>query len=416
MLIREIHLGIKNLMMHGLRSLLTILGMVFGVGSVVAMLAVGEGASHQAMEQVKMLGSNNIIINSINPAETAIAQEQLVNVYGLLAKDEKRIRQSFETVVRTVPVRLQREVGRVGSRSLELRLVGTTPDWVHVVKRPLLKGRFLLPRDLEGNNNVVVLTEYAARRMLAGGESIGEKVRIDGKLFTIVGIVKSHLSLSEGIQFPDRREDAYIPLTTLRQRFGDIITRRSSGTSERNLVELHQILVEVNQADRVESTAHAIKTMLTTFHERVDYQLQVPLTLLREAKRTKRTFNVVLGSIAAISLLVGGIGIMNIMLANVTERTREIGIRRAIGAKRRQILRQFVIETVVLSMLGGLLGIGLGLFIPWLVTRYSGLPTLVTPASIALSLFISMTIGIIFGIYPAKRAAQLDPIEALRHD
>jgi putative ABC transport system permease protein len=174
--------------------------------------------------------------------------------------------------------------------------------------------------------------------------------------------------------------------------------------------------VQVNETEKVEATARGIETMLNRFHKNKDYRLQVPLALLRQAEATKRTFNIVLGSIAAISLLVGGIGIMNIMLASVTERTREIGIRRAIGAKRKQIIGQFLIETVVLSMAGGLLGIGLGFFIPWLITRIAGMPTEVTTISLVLSLGISMAIGIIFGLYPARRAAQLDPIQALRHE
>lgn len=413
---REIQLGLNNLRLHTMRSLLTVLGMVFGVGSVVAMLAVGEGASRQALEQILLLGSNNIMVNTIKPVDSGMDSDQFINIYGLLFADEQRISHSYEAIQQTVPVRLMRKTGRVGSRSLELRLVGTTPDWFQIVNRPLLAGRQLLSHDLEKNSNVIVLTEYAARRLLAGHGTIGERVRIQGNLFTVVGIIKSHLALSGGVQAPDRREDGYIPLSTLRKRFGDVEMLESAGSELRESVELHQIIVEVAQTSRVESTARAIETMLTRFHERNDYQLQVPLALLRQAEKTKHTFNVVLGSIAAISLLVGGIGIMNIMLATVTERTREIGIRRAIGAKRSQIIRQFLIETVVLSTLGGLLGIGLGLFIPWLITRFSGMPTLVTPFSLLISLSISMAVGIIFGIYPARRAAGLDPIAALRHE
>jgi len=228
--------------------------------------------------------------------------------------------------------------------------------------------------------------------------------------------VRSESGFGGDIQTPDQDVDAYIPLEVARERFGDIFTRRAAGARIRELVELHQIIAEVATLEEVESAAAGIEALLKRFHRKDDYRVSVPLALLRQAEATKRTFNIVLGSIAAISLLVGGIGIMNIMLASVTERTREIGIRRAIGAKRKQIVGQFLIETVVLSTTGGLIGIGIGLLVPWLITSFAGMPTVVKPWSLVLSLGISMTVGILFGIYPAFRAAELDPIEALRHE
>jgi len=195
-----------------------------------------------------------------------------------------------------------------------------------------------------------------------------------------------------------------------------VISRRTAGTRERELVELHQMIVEVDSIEDVEPAAKGIEEMLKRFHKKKDYLVSVPLALLRQAEATKRTFNIVLGSIAGISLLVGGIGIMNIMLASVTERTQEIGIRRAIGAKRRQIIGQFLVETVVLSINGGFIGIVLGILVPSLITYFSGMPTVITVGSIVLPLFISGGIGIVFGLYPAIRAAKVDPIVALRHE
>jgi putative ABC transport system permease protein len=195
-----------------------------------------------------------------------------------------------------------------------------------------------------------------------------------------------------------------------------MIIRRTSGSREMSRVELHQLIVQIRSNDEVEAAAAGITRMLERFHKKLDYRISVPLALLRQAEATKRNFNIVLGSIAGISLLVGGIGIMNIMLASVTERTREIGVRRAIGAKRKQIVIQFLIETMVLSTLGGFIGIGIGVSIPWLVTYFSGMPTVVTLYSLILSVGISMGVGIVFGLYPAIRAANLDPIEALRHE
>ncbi len=415
---RNIRLGVKNLLLHKLRSLLTMLGVVFGVGSVVAMLAVGEGASAEALEQIRSLGSHNIIITSIMPVEdeSQSTVRSRLSIYGLRYNDEHRIRESFEAVERTVPVKLVRKSGRLGELTMELRVVGTVPAWFDLVRRPIVAGRMLEERDMDRRANVVVLTEHGARRLLAGQHTIGQMLNIGGDTFEVVGIVQSEDTQAGGIQTPDREVDAYIPINTARERFGDYIVRRTSGSRSRERVELHQLIVQVRSTEEVEQVADGIEHMLHLFHDKVDYTLSVPLALLRQAEATKRTFNIVLGSIAGISLLVGGIGIMNIMLASVTERTREIGIRRAIGAKRRQIISQFLIETVVLSMLGGLIGIGMGIVIPQLITYFAGMHTLVTIPSIILSVGISMLVGIVFGMYPAARAANLDPIVALRHE
>lgn len=417
-LLQNIQSGVKNLLLHKLRSMLTMLGMVFGVASVIAMLSIGEGASKQALEDIRKLGSTNIIINAVKPVEdeAAASVRTWLSVYGLLYDDEARIRESFDTVIRTVPVKIVRKEGRLYERSLEMRIIGTTSSWFDLVERPMIAGRRLLDHDERTLASVCVLTEYGARRLLATHGSIGEALRIGDYSFEVVGIVKSEEGQGGDIQTPDEKVDAYIPVTVARRRFGDVNFRRTTGSSESELVELHQLIVEVKSNQDVEKTAVAIEAMLKRFHKKKDYVLSVPLTLLRQAESTKRTFNIVLGSIAAISLLVGGIGIMNIMLASVTERTREIGVRRAIGAKRKEIVLQFLIETVVLSVVGGLIGIGIGISIPWLVTYFAGMPTVVTGASLVLSAGISVAIGIIFGLYPAIRAANLDPITALRHE
>jgi len=417
-LVRNVRLGIKNLLLHKLRSSLTMLGVVFGVGSVIAMLAVGEGASKEALEQIRKLGSHNIMISAAKPMEEEEATEVRIymSVYGLQYEDEKRIAETIPSVRRTVPAKTVRREGRLGERSLELRVVGTTQDWFELVAREVIAGRVLTARDVEAKANVVVLTEYGARRLLATRASIGELLRIGRDSFEVIGIVKSETGIGGGLQAPDQQIDAYIGLPVARERFGDIFTKRTAGTSTRELVQLHEIIVEATSIDAVEATASAIEALLKRFHKKTDYRVSVPLALLRQAEATKRTFNIVLGSIAAISLVVGGIGIMNIMLATVTERTREIGIRRAIGAKRRQIVEQFLVETVVLTISGGLVGVIIGILIPRAISRFAGMATVVSLYSVVLALGISVGIGIIFGLYPAIRAAGLDPIEALRHD
>jgi putative ABC transport system permease protein len=417
-IVRNILLGIENLLLHKLRSFLTMLGVVFGVGSVVAMLSVGEGASKEALAQIRKLGSDNIIISSVKSAEEeqASTQHSHMSIYGLTYEDHHRVAASFKDVRQTAPVKLLRKESRLGERSMELRVVGATPEWFHLVPRDVVAGRVLLQTDQDQRSPVVVLTEFGARKLLATEATIGQTLRIGGNEFGVVGIVRSESGQAGNIQIPDQEIDCYIPLEVARRYYGDIFAKRTSGSEERELVQLHQIIVQVDDPKHAEAVAAGIERMLGIFHQKKDYIVSVPLALLKQAEATKRTFNIVLGSIAGISLLVGGIGIMNIMLASVTERTREIGIRRAIGAKRKQIVLQFLIETVVLSTTGGLIGLGIGILIPALIRYFSGMPTVVTMNGILLPLFVSMAVGILFGIYPALHAAKVDPIVALRHE
>lgn len=415
---RDFKLGLKNLMLHKLRSLLTMLGLVFGVGSVIAMLAIGEGASAEAMDQIRKLGSRNIIITAQKATEESASTQDNVrmSIYGLLYEDADRISSTIPTVKAVVPVKSMQQPARYGKQELDLRVVGTTEEWFELVERDVIAGRVLLKRDIKDVASVAVLTEYGARRLLATATAIGTGIRIGGNTYEVVGIVKSETSTDGSMQTPDQMIDVYIPLSTAKEHYGDVFFQRKQGTNIREMVELHQIIVYVDEERNVEGTAAAIERLLELYHKKRDYSLSVPLALLRQAEATQRTFSIVLGSIAGISLLVGGIGIMNIMLATVTERTREIGIRRAIGAHRNQIVSQFLIETLVLSLGGGLIGIFVGVMIPWLVTMFAGMPTIVTIPSIVLALGISVTVGIVFGIYPAIRASKLDPIEALRHE
>ena len=420
-LARDVMLGIENLLLHKLRSFLTMLGVVFGVGSVVAMLSVGEGASKDALEQIKKVGSNNIIITSMKSVEeenTSNQSDSFMSVYGLKYADHERIAATFSSVKTVVPVKIANKTGTLAGRTMDLRVVGTTPEWFELVKRDVVAGRVLIEDDSINMAKSIVLTEYGARKLLATKGTIGQNVSVASTNFTVVGIVKSSddSTSSGGVQLPDKEVDAYIPIEVAKFYFGDISIKQSSGSSERKNVELEQIIVEVDDMNHVEATAEGLKAMLEQFHSKIDYSMSVPLALLKQAESTKRTFNIVLGSIACISLLVGGIGIMNIMLASVTERTREIGIRRAIGAKKKQIIVQFLIETVVLSTIGGMVGLCLGVFIPLLITLFAGMETVITAFSVILPLFISVGIGIGFGLYPAKRAAEVDPIIALRHE
>ncbi|MDX1563757.1 MAG: ABC transporter permease [Phycisphaeraceae bacterium] len=420
-LLRNIHLGIKSLMLHKLRSFLTILGVVFGVGSVVSMLSVGEGASRDALSYIKRLGASTLLIESVKPIEemdaSSAASQRWHSAFGLRYADEPRL-SALPHVVRTVPAKLlNNREARVGERTANVRIVGTTPEWFELIRRPLIAGRVLDGKDMREGDGVCVLSEQAARDLLPGTAAIGQDITIGSKYhFRVVGVIQADKGSAGGVQTPDQPYDMYIPLNVVRQRYHDTDRQKNAGTYSREEVELHRIIVEVDDVRYVKPTAVAAREMLGRFHSRLDYEIKVPLALIRQAQATQRVFGIVLASIASISLLVGGIGIMNIMLASVTERTREIGVRRAIGAKRRQIIGQFLIETVVLSLVGGVIGVALGVMVPSFITAFTQMSTVVTVWSVLLSLGISVLVGVIFGLYPAYRAAAVDPIVALRHE
>jgi putative ABC transport system permease protein len=419
-----IRLGVKSLMLHKLRSVLTMLGIIFGVCSVIAMLAIGEGASHEAQEAIKKLGSQNIIIRSVKPPDDekrSAGSRTLAVDYGLTYQDAARIQATIPGVVRVLPVRIIRENVRFFQNSVPSQILGTLPSYADIVGLDIYRGRFLTETDSVNQDNVCVLTVGLAQRLFPYQDPLTQSIKINSFYYRVVGLVRERNMPEQRTQAGQMEGEAldnnvYIPLNTTRSRFGNVLVRRRAGSLEIEKVELHQLTVQMRDIAAVETADPQIKALLGRFHKQVDYETIVPLQLLRQAEQTKRIFNIVLGSIAAISLLVGGIGIMNIMLATVTERTREIGIRRALGAKRRHITLQFLVETVVLSFGGGLIGVVAGLVVPMTVSQLTTMKTIVTPWSVVLAFSISGAVGIIFGLYPAKAAARLDPIEALRHE
>lgn len=427
---RTVKLGIKSLWMHRLRSTLTALGIIFGVSSVIAMLAIGEGASRQAQEQITRLGSRNIIIKTVKPPEeqTASGQEQSLQEYGLTYTDAERFRNSIPDVEVVVPIRRLSQQAWYRNRKVAIEVIGTVPWYPEMSPIQLRLGRFLSSIDMHHKQGVCVVDERVVRELFAFDDPLGQDVKIAGDYYRVAGIVSaqdlgSAPGAFENKMVPTQGQSGanigniYIPITTAKSRFGEI-SIQFSGSTGRNAekVELHEIIVKVGAMDKVLPTRDILDALLDRFHKKNDYQIIVPLELLRQAAHTKRIFSIVLGSIAAISLLVGGIGIMNIMLATVSERTREIGIRRALGAKKRDIIIQFLSETLLLTFAGGGLGIVLGSLIPSLVTYFGRMPTVITGLSLVLAFGISGAVGIIFGLYPAYRAANMDPIESLRHE
>lgn len=427
---RTVKLGLKSLWMHRLRSTLTTLGMIFGVSSVIAMLAIGEGASRTAQEQIARLGSLNIIIKTIKPPEDedASSQSESMVEYGLTYIDAERFRNGIPDVEVVVPIRRFSQQAWYRNRRVAIEIIGTVPWHTETAPIQLKLGRFLSSIDMHHKQGVCIVDERVVRELFGFDDPLGQDVKIAGDYYRTVGIVSAAASVSSaggfGGEILEERAmgganvgSIYIPLTTVKDRFGEI-SIQLSGNTGRNIekVELQEVIVKVDEMSKVLPTRDILDTLLSRFHKKNDYQIVVPLELLRQAARTKRIFSIVLGSIAAISLLVGGIGIMNIMLASVSERTREIGIRRALGARKRDIIIQFLSETLMLTIAGGILGIFLGTCIPFFVTYFGNMPTVVTASSLVLAFGISATVGLIFGLYPAYRAANVDPIESLRHE
>ena len=420
---RTVRLGLKSLWLHRLRSLLTVLGIVFGVCSVIAMLAIGEGASFEAQEQIKNLGSQNIILRSVKPPEAQKISEKntesYILSYGLTYADLRGIQRTIPGVTVVVPGRIMRETVWNISRFADCEIVGTVPWYPEMRNHPVARGRFFNETDVAEVSSVCVIGAEMADKLFPLGSAISGAVRVKGDYYRVIGIMEP-LGKTAGKSDDAARKNTihrmFIPLETARMRYGEVLVKRRTGSSEVEKVQLHEVTLKVASRDEVVNVSLAVKDLLERNHKKQDFEIVVPIELLRREERTKQIFNIVLGSIAAISLLVGGIGIMNIMLASVTERTREIGVRRALGAKRRDIIVQFLVETVMLSAAGGLLGVALGVAIPWAVSHFAGLKTIITFWSPILAFTISGLVGVVFGIYPAIRAASMDPVEALRHE
>ncbi|MDD3585674.1 MAG: ABC transporter permease [Thermoguttaceae bacterium] len=442
--IQTLQLGVKSLFLHPLRSLLTVLGIFIGVASVIWLLAIGEGISKKAQEQIENLGADNIIVRSVKPPNEVLNQGSQgrgmqIPEYGLTRADFARLSETIPTIIAAIPVRGLRETFQKGRRKVDGRLVGCTPEYIDVARLTLFEGRFINDNDNREAQDYCVLGSKTAELLFPYEEPIGQLVRIGQNYnFRVIGIMKERApSAGIGGSFAaqDYAYDIYIPLNTLRTRVGDTVVVRRTGSMEGETVQLSQITLKIDKSEHVMESSELIKMTLQDYHKYEDYGVTVPLELLEQAKTTRMMFNVFMGMIAGISLVVGGIGIMNIMLATVTERTREIGIRRALGAKRGDIVRQFLIETVVLSVVGGGLGVIVGLTCrpvtmlmmaaikkanPNLIMSLPAIVREIEPIivywSIPLAFFISVVIGVVFGLYPAVRAAKMDPIEALRHE
>ncbi len=415
-------LGLRDLRAHKLRSLLTALGVIFGVAAVICMLSIGEAASAEQLQQIRLLGSQNIVLRSVEPPksqEVSKAQEA-IKKYGLTRKDVDRLRE-LPCVKELVLMRDVADTIVHGALQFDGHVLGTTDNFFKVVNVQIAHGRALTELDSQRQQKVCVVGWAVARDLFPQHDALGQTVTVQSRItggvpYVIVGIlaeVRTAGNPAKGLAARDINRDVYIPLATADLRYGDYKVTAQGMSREWKDVQFSDIYVHVEPENQALPVSRLVDRVLQHEHKEQDFTITVPLELIQQAEQVRRNSQIVLGSIAGISLLVGGIGIMNIMLASVTERTREIGIRRALGAKRYHITAQFLIQTLILSVLGGLLGIILGIGLAHLVTVVVKWQTIIPIWGVLLSFGVSALVGIIFGLYPARAAARLDPIDAL---
>lgn len=399
----------RSLLVHRLRTLLSTLGVLFGVAAVIAMLSIGEGAKQETLEQIEQLGMNSLIIrqNLLSEEQEKIAFERRSK--GLTEQDGEALEKNVPFLAYQAPIKVIEASVAGLPENTSPEILGVTRAFGEMKALKLAEGRFICGLDRQRRQLVCVLG-YEVAKSFGDQGHIGNSIRIENTQYEIVGVLKpTQWKASKNSAITTRNLDKiiFLPLGAEKALSHSLLTKD----------RVSEIILQFDQPGRMEIVSRFVKQLLSLLHAgHEDYQIIIPQELFNQAQRTQTTFNWVLGSIAAISLLVGGIGIMNIMLATVTERTREIGIRRAVGANKGHIMAQFLLETVLLTLTGAVLGIFLGIGFSLLVSYIAEWKTIVTVWSVALSLGMSSGVGICSGLYPAYKAATMDPIKALRHD
>jgi putative ABC transport system permease protein len=426
-------IGIAALSANKLRTFLTMLGIIFGVGAVIAMLSIGEGARQETLEQINLLGTNNIIIKAKQVSDESSNSEASFSP-GLNTKDAASIEKINPFVEFVTPQREFMTSVLYKSNIIDAKIVGTSVNYPQTFNSNITAGSFFTDLHFQNSSNVCVLGSAINEQLFKYEDPVYKQIKINDQWFRVVGVVGSKNTSSTGINnlgISDFNNEIYIPFSTAVNKFktdddgggnfafgGMVIF--FGGSQAANVVDkssVNQLTVKVKDDTQIREAASLIDRIINRRHYGIkDYEIIIPEQLLAQKQKTQRIFNVVMGAIAGISLLVGGIGIMNIMLANILERTREIGIRRAVGASQADVLSQFMYEAVTISILGGLIGVAVGFILTSLITGYAEWRTIITPFSVILAFFVSVLVGIVFGIYPARQAAAKDPIEALRYE
>jgi putative ABC transport system permease protein len=407
----DLQLGFQNLLLHRLRTLLTMLGMIFGVAAVVSMLSIGAGARQKVMALIEQMGVHNLIVEAKETLDWQAFRKVRKISPGLTFQDYRVIQDDLSDVVASTPRKRLTPTKTLPKSQQDTPIVyGINPNYVKIAGLHILQGRFFDEREAGEGAPVCVLGAAARSSLFGSADPIGQYVKANEQWFRVIGVASPQLSAQTdvaGVPTQDLNNILYVPLNSAILRLEDSYSDRRD--------EIDGIYLNIRDSADMASVAQVVRAILDSSHHSAgDFSVIVPAELLAEQKRTERLFNAVMVAIASISLLVGGIGIMNIMLASILERTREIGVRRAVGARQSDIIRQFVVEAMLISFVGGSFGIVFGFVMSRLIALLAGWSTIVTLSSILLAFIVSITVGLVFGIYPAVKAARLDPVEAIR--
>ncbi|MBN1132859.1 MAG: ABC transporter permease [Bacteroidales bacterium] len=447
--LHDIVIAIESIMANQMRSILTALGIIFGVAAVITMLAIGRGAQQEILDQIKMVGVNNIMVTPIVEASGGSDGEENSNSSkekkkfspGLSLDDVAAIKEVLPTLKMVSPeIAVSSYVVKSGKRA-SAKLIGVTNDYFDIFNLQLSRGNFFNQHQEENGLPVCVIGSNIEDKFFSSEDPIGKYIKFDKVWLKVIGVIqKTDVTLTrfENIGVNVMNDNIYIPAKTMLMRFhnrslvasrikgGSTVSRvgpgisisiRTNQNTSNNYHQLDRIIVQVNESSELSPSTEVLSRLILRRHEDVkDFEITVPELLLKQEQRTKDIFNIVLGAIASISLLVGGIGIMNIMFASVMERIKEIGTRLAIGAQKRDIVIQFLAEAVLISVTGGIIGVIIGIIASWLITEFADILTIVSPVSVIIAFVVSASVGIIFGYSPAKRASEKDPIESLRYE